>query len=117
MLRFCHQNAKQDDKTKTANRSFENVAKFRYLGMTVTNRKLIQEDIMGRLILGYVWYHSVQNPLSSHLLSRNKNLNKQNYNFACSFVRVNLVSGIMGRTKTEGASDQGAEDNICTDEG
>jgi hypothetical protein len=62
------------------------VAKFRYLGMTVTNQKLIQEEIKGRLNLGYAFYHSIQNPLSSHLLSRNKNLNIKNYNFACSFV-------------------------------
>jgi hypothetical protein len=33
---------------KMANRCFENVAKFRYLGKTVTNQNLIQEEIKRR---------------------------------------------------------------------
>jgi hypothetical protein len=42
----------------------------------------------------------------------------KNYNFACSFVWVwNLASDIMGRMKTEGVWDQGAEDNIWIEEG
>jgi hypothetical protein len=45
------------------------VAKFRYLGTTITNRNLIQEEIKRRLNLGNACYHSVQNLLSSHLLS------------------------------------------------
>jgi hypothetical protein len=36
MLLSRHQNAGQNHKIKIANRSFENVAKFKYLGMTVT---------------------------------------------------------------------------------
>jgi hypothetical protein len=34
--------------TKIAKRCFENVAQFRYLGMTITNQNLILEDIKGR---------------------------------------------------------------------
>jgi hypothetical protein len=41
MLMSRHQNAGQDHNMKTANRSFENVAKIKYLGATVTNQKLI----------------------------------------------------------------------------
>jgi hypothetical protein len=37
MLLLYHRNAGQDREIKTANRSFENVLEFRYLGMTVTN--------------------------------------------------------------------------------
>jgi hypothetical protein len=46
------------------------VAQFRYLGMTVTNQNLIKEEIKRRLHLGNACYHSVQNLLSSHLLSK-----------------------------------------------
>jgi hypothetical protein len=37
MLLFCHQNAVQNGDMKIANRSFENVSQFKFLGMTVTN--------------------------------------------------------------------------------
>jgi hypothetical protein len=56
---------------KIANRCFENVAKSRYLGTIITNQNLIQEEIKRRLNLGNACYHSVQNLLSSRLLSKN----------------------------------------------
>jgi hypothetical protein len=37
-----------------------NLAQFRYLGMTITNQNLIQEDIKRRLNFGNACYHSVQ---------------------------------------------------------
>jgi hypothetical protein len=40
-----HQNAGQNHSIKTAKKYFENVAQFRYLGTTVTNQNLIQEEI------------------------------------------------------------------------
>jgi hypothetical protein len=45
MLLSHHQNAGQNHDIEVANRSFEKVAQFRYLGMTVTNQNLIQEEI------------------------------------------------------------------------
>jgi hypothetical protein len=40
-----HQNPGQKHNIKTANISFENMAKFKYLGMTVTNQNLIQGEL------------------------------------------------------------------------
>jgi hypothetical protein len=45
ILKCCHQNAGQNRNVKTLNRSFENVEQFKYLGTTVTNQNLIQEEI------------------------------------------------------------------------
>jgi hypothetical protein len=59
---------------KIANRSFENVALFRYLGTNITNQNLIQEEIKRRLNSGNACYHSVQNLLSSCLLSKSVKL-------------------------------------------
>jgi hypothetical protein len=71
MLLSCHQNAGQNHDIKTANRRFENVAKFKYLGITVRNQNLIQDEIKRQLNLGNACYHSAQNLLPSLLLSRN----------------------------------------------
>jgi hypothetical protein len=45
MLLSHHQNIAQNLDIKVANRSFENVSQFKYLGTTVTNQNLIQEEI------------------------------------------------------------------------
>ena len=44
---------------------------FKYLGTTLTNKNSIKEEIKSRLKLGNVCYYSVQNLLSSGLLSKN----------------------------------------------
>jgi hypothetical protein len=56
---------------KITNRLFENVLQFKYLGTTVTNQNLIQEEIKGRLNSGTAGYHSVQKLLCSGLLLKN----------------------------------------------
>jgi hypothetical protein len=66
-----HQNIDQYRDIKITNRSFENVSQFKYLGTTVTNQNLIEEEIKRRLNSGNACYHSVQNLLSSRLLSKN----------------------------------------------
>ena len=59
---FCPQNR---------NSSIERVEEFKYLGTTLTNQNSVQEEIKGRLKSGNACYYSVQNLLSSRLLSKN----------------------------------------------
>jgi hypothetical protein len=56
---------------KIDNKSFEGVEQFKYLGTTLKNRISIQEEIKSRLKSGNAFYHSVQDLLSSSLLSKN----------------------------------------------
>jgi hypothetical protein len=67
------QKAGQRHSIKIGNRSFEIVAKFKYLGTTITDHNCtrIHEKIKSRLNSGNACHHSVQSLLSSRLLSRN----------------------------------------------
>jgi hypothetical protein len=65
------QNSGQNRNIKMANRLFENVSHFRYLGMIVTNQNFIQEEIKSISNSGNACYHSNQNLHSSRLLSKN----------------------------------------------
>jgi hypothetical protein len=63
----CHQNAGQNYNIKVANRSFENVAKFRYLETAITSQNYNYEDsTIGECL---PWLSS--DSLPSHLLSIN----------------------------------------------
>jgi hypothetical protein len=55
---------------KMDNSSIERVEEFKYLGTNLTNQNSIQEEIKCRLKLGNACYYSVQNLLSSSLLSK-----------------------------------------------
>ena len=55
---------------KIDNTSIEREEEFKYLGTTITHQNSIQEEIKSRLKLGNACHHSVQNLLSSRLLSK-----------------------------------------------
>jgi hypothetical protein len=68
MTMSCRQNSGQNQNIRVANESFENVAKFKYVGMKLTNQNDIHDKIRSRLNSGNACYHSDQNLLSSHLI-------------------------------------------------
>jgi len=65
------QNAGLIHSMKIDSSSIERVEEFKYLGTTLTNQNYIQEEIKSRLKSGNACYYSVQNLLSSRLLSKN----------------------------------------------
>ena len=65
------QNAGRIQSVRTDNNTFERVEGFKYLGTTLTNHNSIAEEIKSRLRSGNACNHSVQNLLSSRLLSKN----------------------------------------------
>jgi hypothetical protein len=71
MVMFRGQNAGRSHSIKTHNSCFESVEEFQYLGTTLTNRNSIQEEIKSILKSGNALHHSVQDLLSSSLLSKN----------------------------------------------
>jgi hypothetical protein len=71
MLMSRSQKTGQKRSIKIVNRSCEDVAKFKYLGTTLTDQNCMHEEIKSRLNSGNACYHLVQNLLSSRLLSRN----------------------------------------------
>ena len=74
-LATSDQNAGQNHNIKMGNKSFETVEQFKYLGTILTYQNSSHEDIRSRLKWGNACYHSVQNRLSSSLLSKDININ------------------------------------------
>jgi len=66
-----NQNAERCHSMKTDNISLERVEESKYWGTTLTNQYFIQEEIKSKLKSGNACYHSVQNLLSSSLISKN----------------------------------------------
>jgi hypothetical protein len=60
MLMSHQQNAELEHNIMISNRCFESVAKFKHLGMIVTNQNLINPEIKSKLNSDKVCYHSVQ---------------------------------------------------------
>ena len=63
-------NAIQNQNIVIGNLSFENVEKFRYLGVTVTNTNDMRNEIKHRINMGNACYYSLEKILSSRLLSK-----------------------------------------------
>jgi hypothetical protein len=70
MIMSRYPNSGQNQNIRIANESFENVAKFKNLGTTLTNQNDIPDEIKNRLNSGNACYYSVQNILSSRLISK-----------------------------------------------
>jgi len=71
MVMSRDQNAGRIQSVRIDNSTFERVEGFKYLGTTLTNENSLSEEIKSRLRSGNACYHSVQNLLSSRLLSKN----------------------------------------------
>jgi hypothetical protein len=52
MIVSCHLNSGQNQNRRIANESFENVAKFKYLGSMLTNQNYIHDEIKSTLNKG-----------------------------------------------------------------
>jgi hypothetical protein len=74
MIISRHPNSRQNQNIRTANESFKSVAKFKYLGTTLTKQNDIQDEIKSRLNSENACYYSVQNLLSSRLISKNRKI-------------------------------------------
>jgi hypothetical protein len=61
----------QQYSVKIVNRSFADVAKFRYMGTTLADQNCMHEEIKSRLNSGNACCHSVHSLLPSRLFSRN----------------------------------------------
>jgi hypothetical protein len=59
MIMSRHPNSGENRIIRRANESFENVAKFKYLGTTLTSQNYIRDEIKSRLNSGNACYHSV----------------------------------------------------------
>jgi hypothetical protein len=71
MVKSRDQIAGRSHNIKIDNSSFERMEEFKYFGTTLTHQNSIQEEIKSRLKSGNACYYSVQNLLSSSLLSKN----------------------------------------------
>ena len=71
MVMSREENAGRIHSVRIDNSTFDRVEELKYLGTNLTNQNSIPEEIESRLKSGNACYHSVQNLLSSGLLSKN----------------------------------------------
>jgi hypothetical protein len=89
MLMSRYQKAGQKHSINIANRSFDDVAKLKYLGTILTDQNCMHKEIKSSLNSGNGCYYEVQSILSSRLLSKNVKVKLiQKHNSASCFVWV-----------------------------
>ena len=93
MVMSRDQNAGRSHNIKIDNSSFERAEEFKYLGTTLIYQNSIQEEIKSRLKSGNACYYSVQNLLSSSLLSKYLTLYVERENTLPVFKRPSLLIG------------------------
>jgi hypothetical protein len=93
MVMSRDQNAGRSHNMKINNSSIERVEEFKYLVTTVTDQNYIQEEIKSRLKRGNARYFSVQNLLSTSLLSKNLKIKI----YSTIFLSVFCMSVKLGR--------------------
>jgi hypothetical protein len=75
VVKSRNQKVERIHRIKNENIFCESVERFTYLGTTLKYENYIQEEIKSRLKSGNVCYHSLQNLLSSSLLSNHLKIN------------------------------------------
>ena len=75
MITSRHQNIIQNQNIVIGNLSLENVEKFKYLEVTVTNTNDIREEIKHRINMENACYYSCEKILLSHLFSKKLKVN------------------------------------------
>jgi hypothetical protein len=93
MLMSRNQKIRQKHSMKIVNRSFEDVAKFKHLGTTLTDQNCMHEEIKSTLNSGNVCYHTIQGLLPFCLLSRNVKVKIRSTTFCllfCTGVKLGL---------------------------
>jgi hypothetical protein len=91
------------------------VVQFKYLGTAVTDINFIQVEVKKSLNSGNACYHSVQNLLSSHLLSRNIKI-RIHKTMTLSMVLYGCETWSLTLRQEKRLREQGAEENIWTEE-
>jgi hypothetical protein len=98
MFTSHHQNAGQNH-----NKSFTSMAKFKYLGITITNQNYINEETKRRLMSEKACDHPVRNFLEVKVITLP----------ACMDVKLGLTP-TNGRTRIDSVYEQSAEENVWT---